>query len=117
VPERALRTAKLQSRNDLGEIPAGSVNLSYTPCGSQGKNAQYVRHFKLVGLHRTGETLRLRATGRAIAEFHVLFTTQIPAPLFLESSFSAPRRCYLNMGWGTNCGAISISPRNISVGV
>jgi hypothetical protein len=90
VPERALRTAKLQSRNDLGELPAGSVNLSYTPCGSQGKNAQHMRHFKLVACIWTDETLRLGATGRAIAEFHVLFTIQIPAPLFLESSFSAP---------------------------
>jgi hypothetical protein len=60
---------KPQSRNDLGEIPAGSLNLSQTPCGSQGKNAQQTRRSKLVGLNRTEETLRLRATRRAIAEF------------------------------------------------
>jgi hypothetical protein len=66
---------KPQSRNDLGEIPAGSLNLSQTPCGSQGKNAQQTRHSKLIGLPGTGETLRLRASRRTTVEFEALFTT------------------------------------------
>jgi len=116
VPERALLTAKSQSRNDLGEIPTGSLNLSHTTCGSQAKSAQQTRRSEHVGLNPPLGNPEMTATGRAIVEFEALLTTQIPASL-LESSFTAADRYYLNIGWGTNCGAISISPLKTSAGL
>jgi len=41
----------------LGEIPAGSLNLSQRACGSQGKNAQETRHFEQDGRNSPANTL------------------------------------------------------------
>ena len=117
MPERALLTAKSQSRNDLGEIPAGSLQSEPHPLWKSSEKCTANAAFRVCRPEPALGNPEITPTGRAIIEFEALFTTQIPAPLFLESSFSTPRRSYLNIGCGTNCGAVSISPLNISAGL